>query len=475
MRFMTCADISNIAAVARREFVARVRTRTYLVATLFLVIGAAVVGLAPVAIGYFNRDSTRVAVFVGAADLRTDPVATLDALLNPTTSEGGNASPMNGGKAFTVSRSTDLEVARQQVLDGKLNALLDVERDGSGETVFTVYTNERPSSSTAVVSRQAATSIAVADRLGRLGLSPGSQTSLFVPPQLTIRSPDLARPAASSQAMAQDAADIAVIFGLELFLLLAIVLYGNWVAQSVVEEKSSRMMEIILAAASPYQILAGKVLGVSGAALLQFIAVLVTSVTALLAEGEVASIVLGSSAGLDLPSGLTPSLIVAFSVLFVLGFVLYAALFATAGSLVSRQEDVNQIVQPMTLVACGGYLVALYASIGALDPNAPWVVALSWVPFLSPYTMLSRLSAGNAGLLEMGLAVFLLAVAIVLAVWVASRIYAASVLMYGQKSRGLPPGGDDRARGVGRVAHLRGKRAHVRPEAQHRGRLECTP
>ena len=75
----------------------------------------------------------------------------------------------------------------------------------------------------------------------------------------------------------------------------------------------------------------------------------------------------------------------------------------------------------------------MYASIGALDPNAPWVVVLSWVPFLSPYMMLSRLNAGTAGPAEAGAAVLLLIVTIVVAVWVASRIYAAGVLMYGQK------------------------------------------
>jgi ABC-2 type transport system permease protein len=434
MRSMTFPGISNIIAVARREFVARAQTRTFLVSTLFLVLAAAVVGLAPVVVGYFNRDSTRVAVYVGAADLRGDPVATLDALLNPPASQGGAGDPGPAGKkSFVVIRSTDLQADRQLVLEGKLNALVDVERDSQGETVFTVYTNEPSSSSTAVVARQAVSSIAVADRLERAGLAPSVQAGLFVPPQVTIRSPDLSKPAASPEVAAQETTDVAVIFGLVMFLFMAIILYGTWVARSVVEEKSSRMMEIILAAASPFQLLAGKVLGVSAAALLQYAAMLAAVLVALLAEGQVASIVLGESGGLSLPSGLTPSLLVAFSVFFVLGFLLYAVLFAAAGSLVSRQEDVDQIVTPMILVATAGYLIAMYTSIGIVDPKAPWVVALSWVPFLSPYMMLSRLNAGNAGLLEVGFAVLLLMATIVLAVWVASRIYAAGVLMYGQK------------------------------------------
>jgi ABC-2 type transport system permease protein len=422
----TFADLPNVLAVARREFLARVQTRAFLVATVVLVLASAIVGLAPVVIGYFNPGSSRVAVYVGAPDLQGDPIATLDRLLNPQTT-------LDTDKPFAVSRSTNLEADRQRVLDGQLTALLEVERGSNGEPLFTVYTMQPSDSSTAMISRQAATSIAVADRLGRLGLAPADQAGLFAPAAVTVRSPDLSAPAPTSQAIAQDIADTTVIVALELFLMLAIVLYGSWIAQSVVEEKSSRMMEVILAAASPLQLLTGKVLGVSAAALLQFGAAMITTIIALLAQGQIAAVVIGESARSGLPSGLTPSLLIAFSVFFLLGFLLYAVLFAAAGSLVSRQEDVSAIISPMMLVVCGAYLVALYASLGTIDMSAPWVTVLSWVPFVSPYLMLSRLNAGAVGPFEVVLAALLLMIAIGLVAWLASRIYSAGLLLYGQK------------------------------------------
>ena len=429
MRAFARADLRNILAVARREFIVRARTRTFLVSTAVLVLVALAVGFAPVVISYFNRESTHVAVYVGASDLHGDPVATLDALLNPADSGETGA---NNAPTFSVRQSTDLAADRELVRTGQLNAVLDVERGATGDVAFTVYTSEPSSSRTAAISRQAATSIAVADRLGRLGLDPASQTSLFVPPDLAFRSPDPTASSVVPDTLAQEVADLAVISALEMFLLLAIIMYGTWIAQSVVEEKSSRMMEIILAAATPMQVLAGKVLGVSGAALLQFGAVLAAVVAALLLQGQVAAIVLGDGQA-GVPSGLTPELLIAFSVLFVLGFVLYAVLFAAIGSLVSRQEDVSQIVTPLTLAASAGYLVAVYTSIGTFDPNAPWVAALSWVPFLSPYMMLSRLGVGTAGVPEVALSVLILLITIVAATWIAGRVYAAGVLMYGQK------------------------------------------
>jgi ABC-2 type transport system permease protein len=419
--------ITNVLAVARREFLARAATRTFAISTLILVLAAAAIGLAPVAIGYFNPGTSHVAVFVGAPDLRGDPVATLDALLNP-------AAMQADGKPFEVTRSTDLRVDRQRVLDGELTALLDVERDGTGEPVFTVYTTQTDDSTTAMVSRQAATSIALADRLGRLGVTPSQEASLFAQAAVIIRSPDPSKPVETSRAFAQEIADVSVIVAAELFLFLAIILYGTWIAQSVVEEKSSRMMEVILSAASPFELLTGKVLGVSAAALLQLGAVLVTSAIAIAAEGRIATLVLGDSAAVRLPSGLEPTLLVALAVFFVLGFLLYAVLFAAAGSLVSRQEEVSQVITPMTLLVSGAYLIALYSSLGAIEADASWVVALSWVPFMSPYLMLSRLNAGAVGPLEVAIAASLMALTIVVVAWIASRIYAAGVLRYGQRA-----------------------------------------
>ena len=117
----------------------------------------------------------------------------------------------------------------------------------------------------------------------------------------------------------------------------------------------------------------------------------------------------------------------------ILGFLLFAVLYAAAGSLVSRQEDVNSIVMPMTLIATAGYIIGVYASIGLLDIKAGWIVALSQVPFVSPFMMLGRITSGQAMIWEVVLSVTLLVVTIIGALWLAARVYAAGVLLYGQR------------------------------------------
>src|SRR4029077_15831899 len=127
-------------------------------------------------------------------------------------------------------------------------------------------------------------------------------------------------------------------------------------------------------------------------ALVQYVIVLVPAVVGLLLQGQIAGLVLGApGAGVALPAGLSLSLLAVFGVMFVLGFALYAVLYAGAASLVSRQEDVNQIVAPLTIVSVAGYLVATYSGTGLIPIDSPLVVILSFVPFFSPYLMLTRM------------------------------------------------------------------------------------
>jgi ABC-2 type transport system permease protein len=115
----------------------------------------------------------------------------------------------------------------------------------------------------------------------------------------------------------------------------------------------------------------------------------------------------------------------------VLGFLLYATLFAAAGSLVSRSEDVSSAVTPLTMLCTLGYIIGTYGSTGLLDFGDAWMIGLTLVPFLSPFMMLGRVAAGAVEPWHLGVSIALLAIAVVVALWVAARIYAVGVLLYG--------------------------------------------
>jgi ABC-2 type transport system permease protein len=426
------SGLSNTIAVARREYLVRARTRSFILGTALLVIAVVAVALAPIGVRYIDQTGTQtIAVWI-APDVDPGLASTLEDILNaPTT---GAPVATDSTPDFTVTSAADLAAARQQVIDGKVNAALGIERASDGELQFTLYTNDQSMNPTPrLIGQQATTALAIADRLERLGVDPASQAGLFAPSRFALAWADPADEGPGPDS-AQLGADYLLGFGLTILIFMLIVLYGNWIAMSVVEEKSSRVMEVILNAATPFQLLSGKVLGVGAVALTQYAFLVLAGVAALLAQGQLATMVLGDTGGeVTLPAGLTVGMLLLLGVFGVLGFLLYGVLYAAAGSLVSRQEDVQSAVMPLAVISTLGYLVAVYAATGLLDITEGWIVLLAVVPFVSPFLMLSRVAAGEATVPEVLIAIVLLVAAIAGAMWLASRIYAAGVLLYGQR------------------------------------------
>ena len=422
---------SNILAIARREFEVRIRTRSFLFGTVLLVAGVLVIALLPVIVRAFEGgSSTKVAVVVPDEALGQRASMTITSLLNSSVV----GSPEDDTPDFVVSTVDDLATARAGVGSGDYSAVLGIERAASGELEFTLYTDEPATGKTAGLLQQGANAIAIGDRLDSLGVAPGDQASLFAPATFDVQWPDPERTDPIHETVTAAIGQDMLAFGMTILIFMIIIMYGNWIAMSVVEEKTSRVMEVVLNAATPFQLLAGKVFGVGAVAFLQYAAVVLAGGVALLAQGWVGTLVLGeATSGIGLPQGLTPGLLLLFGVYGVLGFLLYAALFAAAGSLVSRQEDVNSAVMPMTLISTGGYIVGVYAAMGLLDIRAGWITVLTQVPFLSPFMMLGRIATNVAEPWEVVLSVVLLLATIGLAIWVAARIYAAGVLLYGQR------------------------------------------
>jgi ABC-2 type transport system permease protein len=421
---------SNIYTIARREYTVRVRTRSFAIGTLLLVAGVVLIAFLPLVIRQIDQaDATKIAVAADEPGLAEGAAASISALLNASSTATGI--PDTTAADFVVTAVDDVDAARAETADGSWSGLLHVGRDATGELTFVLYTDDNTGGRTPTLVRQAATAFAVADRLDRLGIAAGDQATLFAPAQVEVRWPDPDKTEPTQDLQAGISQDM-LGFGMTILIFMIILMYGNWVAMSVVEEKSSRVMEVILNAATPFQLLAGKVIGVGSVAFTQYVAVVAAGLVSLLLQAPVTSMVAGEGAS-SLTQGLTPGLLLLFAAYGVLGFLLFASLFAAAGSLVSRTEDVNAVVMPLTLIATAGYLVGVYSSMGLIDSDAGWVAALALVPMTSPFMMLGRVAAAQAAPLEIVLSLALLVGAIVVAIWVAARIYAVGVLLYGSR------------------------------------------
>ena len=422
----------NAFHVARREYLFRVRGRAFRITTLLLAVAVIAITQVPAILGALGvADPPELAVVNEAEGITPDPVITLQAALlvgsDPRAALDGEEPEATPDAARPAVRSTDdAAAARAEVLEGELDGLLIITRGADEDLSFEYVSSSGPTNQTRIIVQSAATSIAIADRLGRAGISTGEQSELFaaVDFEATAADPDDAR-------NEEDFAGAFILaYALVILTFMAILTYGNWVAQSVAEEKSGRVMELLITAANPRQLLTGKVLGTGAAGLTQYLAIVAALVIGYLASGP-ASDAIGTSGSLpfELPN-VGPLTLLAFGVFFLLGFVLYSTLYAAAGSMVSRIEDVQQATGPLLFLAMAGYFAAFT---GLNDPDASWVQALSLVPFFSPYLMPARMLLTSPTVGEIGIAIAHLVVAVIAAIWLASRIYSAGVLMYGQR------------------------------------------
>jgi ABC-2 type transport system permease protein len=257
-----------------------------------------------------------------------------------------------------------------------------------------------------------------------VGVDPSESAGIFVPPDFTATPAD-------PDAVAEEDFGGALLLSYIVVVLtfMAIITYGTWVAQSVAEEKSGRVMELLITAATPRQLLTGKVLGTAAAGLTQYVVMIAAVVVGLVAAGPASSALAVSEVPFEIPT-IEIGFVLAFTAFFVVGFLLYAALYAAAGSMVSRVEDVQQAVGPLMYLAMAGYFVSFVAP---NDPDSQLVAVASIIPFFSPYLMPSRMLLGDPAAWEIALALVLLVAALVVALWLAARIYSAGVLMYGQR------------------------------------------
>jgi ABC-2 type transport system permease protein len=419
--------LPNAAIIARHEYRDRVRGPLFLVSTVVLMALALLVTLAPIAIRYLDRQTvTRLAVVSSDPELAARAVAVADNLLNVPPS---GVDQEVWEKAFAIDIASDARAAELELARGRLAGVILVERLPTNQLDVVFRTNGPPDGVQSQLVGFAAIAVGILDWTAEL--PPGSQLGAFQTPSFRIEPinapTDGGRPLDPQETASR--ALLGIVFVVLLFM--TVVIYGMWVATGVAAEKSSRVMELMISAASPRQMLTGKVLGIGAAGLTQYLAIATPALVLLAFQDRIAAAILGPDWGAGAPLvGLTPVLLAGYGVFFLLGFSLFALIYAAMGSFVSRPDDLQTLSLPLSLLAVVGYLSAIAALGGN---NGAWVTIASFLPPFSPFVMLARLLVGAVEPWELGLSIALLGAAIVVVAVVAARMYAAGVLLYGQR------------------------------------------
>ena len=424
----------NIRLIIGREYKNRVTQRSFVLTSIILLAIVFLVAFIPTIVLFVQHltaqpaSQTQIVVVNDAGSVAGQNEAVLTSYISSELNGTNTASP--APYAISSQPQTSLSHLQSQVKHGNLDILLVLNRSTQGDLQFLYDTNADPNNDSNQSSIQAlAQQLTVLDTAHRLGLTSAQTTRLFAPPSLTMM---YTQQSQNTRPVSETVAGFILAYAGALLIVIFVSTYANIVAAGVAEEKSSRVMEILVNAATPFQLLLGKIVGIGAACLTQLLCLVVVGIGALLLQIPLQAALFGVKSGgfilyladVSIPYYLLLLLYV------LLAFFLYATLYAGLSAMVKRQDEVqNATILPRLLVTVGYLLFFL----GATSPNAVWTKVLSYLPFWTPTLMLVRIALGTVVWWEIVVTIALMLVAILASTWFAARLYRYGILMYGQR------------------------------------------
>ena len=414
--------MAKLWAIIKREYLERVRSKWFLIATFF----------GPI---FFS------AIIIVPAWLASRSKATSDiyntTILDATTTGFGHRLAINiAGDSTILSKMPEVRVvapsALSQAESTATHAVMQNEKNG-----YVVIDQQTLAGESARYAGRNATSIAdmaqiksairetiLASRLEKVGLDNSRMKEItFIP--LDFSTERITEKGRAGSGMAS------VMFGFAIgFLLyLSIVIYGQTIMSGVLEEKTTRVAEVVMSSVPTDTLLAGKVLGVGAVGLTQQILWIVTTYVLLQLRAPIMARLGAPAMNFTLPD-ISLGAGVIFLLFFLLGFIFYSSLYAAVGSSVNSESEARQAASPLMIMIVS---TAVFIQPVLLNPTGTAAKVLSLVPFSSPIIMPIRMAVTGVPPLELAASLVFLAIGCLAALWLASRIYRVGLLMYGKR------------------------------------------
>jgi ABC-2 type transport system permease protein len=403
----------NILLIAKREYLEKIRGRSFRLSTILvpLMIVAILGG------SYLTqRNAGKIGSGRHIAIASENPRLAENVRRNLLTDKDAHYTIDVVAPASAADRAALLQQVQAKALDGMLDL------DGAAiDTAHVVYTSRTGGIINTGRFKSALSRAWTEERLLNSGMKPAQADALFQDIPVEEKQLDKEGKSGQSAGMAPFNKALMVVF----LLTMPVLLYGMDMARSIIEEKSSRIFEVMLAISSPSQMLTGKLLGVGAVGLTQ-VAIWVLMAAVVTGTSLAASILTGN---LSIHFSLLEGIL--FPVYFVLGFLLYSSLFSGLAATCETAQDL-QMYTPIAILP-------VWTSMGILpvllnDPNSKWSVAASLFPFTSPFVMVARLGLQTPPLGQLALSLVLMVLSIWGVLWFSSRLYRVGILMYGKRA-----------------------------------------
>lgn len=418
--------MNKILAVIRREFIERVRTKAFIIGTVLVPALWIGFGLLPSLLLQRETGAQRIVVLDRTEGAVGQRVVT--ALEGVKAGEGDAAQ-------FTVERrvvGTEWESVRDSLIrligvsEPLPNAphgvlILDSRSVDSGVATY-LGSNVASPRITGAIERAVGPAL-LATRLERLQLDSTAVAAAMI--RLSLDTKRVTEGRLTAQSGDQT---FLLAYFIDMLMYFALLFYGIQVSSAVMEEKTNRIVEILVSSLKPFELLMGKVIGVGAAGLMQMGIWLGTGlfVSSMLTKTAPAG---GASAGFQMPE-ISGALVAVILICFLLGFFFYASIYAATGSMCNTQQEAQQTATPITMLVVAG-MILMFGLVN--DPNSTLAKVVTFIPFFTSLVLPVRYALTPLPLGEVVGGIASLAIGIVAVVWVAGRIYRVGILSYGKK------------------------------------------
>ena len=432
----------NIGIVIRREYLNRVKKKSFLVTTFVVPILMAALVIVPMVLMMNTKEKTKVVAVVDRSGIVMPFLESNEVI------------------RYVDEGSRELDSLKVHLSDFGYDGVLSISEINEEKSVTADFTSVKPIGMSISEMMSGRINAAVESyRVDSYGIDGLAQIMKDVKSNIRIRSYTVDE-ASGAEKISDASVNSILSMVLGIFIFIFITMFGGMVMSAVIEEKSSRVVEVLISSVRATELMFGKIIGVALVALTQFLLwILLSGILIAAAMGiivpkmsqnvdpaeiiastgvnpemvnmpfatgnaEIDSII-GTIQGLNLGS-----IIVYFLIFFILGYLLYASLYAAIGSAVENEGDTQQLQLPVTIPLMLGYFIALYAFNAPDSSIAVWG---SMIPFTSPIVMLARIPFG-VPVWQIILSIALLALTTFGGAWLSAKIYKVGILMFGKKS-----------------------------------------
>jgi len=403
--------------IIKREYLTRVKTKAFVISTLAVpLLGIGVVLLIAFVAGHRGQQNFRLAIVDESGSLS----APFRQSLEGSVAIGRPQFTITGTAERPASASAVEQDLRNQINSGGLDAYLVIP----GDLTQSVELHTKNPSNFAVLQplTAALNEALIGARLGARGIHVDDVDQIARGVDLQV-----IKVSRSGEAI-EKGQTLGIAIGLVILLYSSLLAYGIITMRSVLEEKTTRTMEVLISSVQPFELLTGKILGVAGTAFTQFL-IWVVSLGLLASYGAAMAAMLNP--GSTFPAMHLPlSLLLWVACCFVGGYFLYSSMFAAIGAACSNEQDAGQL----QWLAMGPLVFAIsFYWLVMIDPTSTTSLVLSEIPFLAPVLMPLRISIQSPPAWQLALSVILLFATIVGAIWASGKVYRVGVLMYGKR------------------------------------------